>query len=180
MVAVFFAEGFEECEGLLVVDILRRSGIGVETISVNESKSVTSSHNVTVMADTTVAEADYSKYDMIVLPGGIPGTPNLAANSTVVEQCREFADKKAIAAVCAAPSVLGELGLLKGRKATVYPGFEDKLLGADATGAAVVRDGNVITGNGLGAAIPFALEIVKMFAGEEKAAETAGKIQYKF
>ena len=127
-IGIFMADGCEEIEGLTVVDIVRRAGLDIETISINGKKNVTSSHKVTFETDTTKEEADYDSYDAIVLPGGMPGTLNLGADTTVTKTIKEFAAKgKLVAAICAAPSVLGENHILEGKKATCHPGFEEKL-----------------------------------------------------
>jgi 4-methyl-5(b-hydroxyethyl)-thiazole monophosphate biosynthesis len=163
-IGIFMADGCEEIEGLTVVDIARRAGLGIEMISIADTKQVTGSHKVTFQADTTKTEADFAGYDGIVLPGGMPGTVHLGEDETVGRVIREFASSgKLVAAICAAPSVLGQAGLLDGKKATCHPGFEEKLTGADCSLDAVVRDGNIITSRGMGTAIPFALEIVRYF-----------------
>jgi 4-methyl-5(b-hydroxyethyl)-thiazole monophosphate biosynthesis len=163
-IGIFMADGCEEIEGLTVVDIARRAGIEIETISITGTDRVTSSHKVTFLTDTTKEEADYASYDGIVLPGGMPGTVHLGEDETVGRVIREFAaDGKLVAAICAAPSVLGQAGILEGKKATCHPGFEEKLTGANCFLDAVVRDGNIITSRGMGTAIPFALEIVRYF-----------------
>ena len=128
---VFFAEGTEECEALLVVDLLRRAKVEVTVASASGSREIVSSHKVHITADALAEEVDYSDVDMVVLPGGIPGTPNLAANKTVTDTCVSFAQAgKKVAAICAAPSVLAQLGLLEGRKATAHAGFQDQLVWA--------------------------------------------------
>ncbi|MEE1305558.1 MAG: DJ-1 family glyoxalase III [Agathobacter sp.] len=176
-IAIFMADGCEEIEGLTVVDIARRAGIEIDMISISDSKTVTSSHKVTFLTDLTKEEADFSNYDGIVLPGGLPGTLNLGADETVNSVIKEFAAQgKMVAAVCAAPSVLGEAGLLQGKKATCYPGYEDKLLGAQWIEEQVAVDGNIITSRGLGTTIPFALEIVKYLIDEKKSKEISDKI----
>ena len=153
---VFFAEGTEECEALLVVDLLRRAKVEVTVASASGSREIVSSHKVHITADALAEEVDYSDVDMVVLPGGIPGTPNLAANKTVTDTCVSFAKSgKKVAAICAAPSVLASLGLLEGRKATAHAGFQDKLAGAEVLDTEVVVDGNITTSYGLGGAIPF-------------------------
>lgn len=168
-IGIFMADGCEEIEGLTVVDIVRRAGLDIETISINGKKNVTSSHKVTFETDTTKEEADYDSYDAIVLPGGMPGTLNLGADTTVTKTIREFAAKgKLVAAICAAPSVLGENHILEGKRATCHPGFEEKLLGAEWSEQPVVVDGNVITGRGMGTAIAFGLEIVRYFTDDAK------------
>lgn len=167
-IGIFMADGCEEIEGLTVVDIARRGGLDIETISITDKTEVTSSHKVTFMTDTTKAQADFDSYDAIVLPGGMPGTINLGADATVVDTIKKFAaEGKLVAAICAAPSVLGENHILEGKKATCHPGFEDNLLGATWIEQPVVVDGNVITSRGMGTAIAFALEIVRYFKDDE-------------
>ena len=157
---VFFAEGTEECEALLVVDLLRRAKVDVTIASATGNRAITSSHKVHITADALAEDIDYSDVDMVVLPGGIPGTPNLAANKTVTDTCVSFAKSgKKVAAICAAPSVLAQLGLLEGRKATAHAAFQDQLTGAEVLDTEVVVDGNITTSYGLGGAIPFALEL---------------------
>ena len=179
-VVVFLADGFEECEGLLTVDLLRRAGCAVTTASISKQRQITSSHDVCLMADALAEEVDFSDVDMIVLPGGMPGTSHLAGSSVVAEQCKAFAadPHKWVAAICAAPSVLGGLGLLQGKRATSYPLFEQQLDGAIVTHEGVTVDGNIITGQGLGAAIPFALELVKCLSGEAMAQKIRDAICY--
>ena len=158
---IFIADGCEEVEALTVVDIVRRAKLEIDMISINGTKQVTSSRNVTFMTDTTKEEADFSAYDGIILPGGMPGTVHLGEDDTVSQVIREFAKEgKLVAAICAAPSVLGAAGLLEGRHATCHPGFEEKLTGAITSEDAVVVDGNIITSRGMGTAIDFGLAIV--------------------
>ena len=148
---VFFAEGTEECEALLVVDLLRRAKVDVTVASASGSREILSSHKIRITADALAEEVDYSDVDLVVLPGGIPGTPNLAANKTVTDTCTAFAKSgKKVAAICAAPSVLASLGLLEGKNATAHAGFQDKLAGAHVLDAEVVVDGNITTSYGLG------------------------------
>ena len=150
MVYVFLADGFEDIEALAPIDILRRANVDVKTVGVT-GKEVTSSHGVTVKADISVSDIKLdSDLELIVLPGGMPGTLNLEA-SVGVQKAIDFcaANDKYIAAICAAPSILGHKGLLKGKKATCFPGFEKDLVGADACSDLVVIDGKFITGNGL-------------------------------
>src|SRR5699024_9415387 len=161
---VFFAEGTEECEALLVVDLLRRAKVEVTVASAADSLTVTGSHKVTITADAMAGEVDFSDVDLVVLPGGIPGTPNLAANPAVTGAV------KAMAAICAAPSILADLGLLEGCKATAHAAFQDKLAGAEVLDQEVVVDGNITTSYGLGGAIPFGLELVRQLAGPDEAA----------
>ena len=176
---VFFAPGQEECEGLLCVDLLRRAGVEVQVCAVNDDRTVTCSHGTRLVCDALAADADATA-DAVILPGGIPGTPNLAASEAVCETVRAFhAAGKLVAAICAAPTVLGGLGLLQGRRATCYPGCEGDLGGAEAVDADAVRDGNIITGRALGAAIPFALEIIAYLEGDERAEKIRNAIVYR-
>lgn len=169
-VYVHLADGFEEIEALTVVDVLRRAEIDVQTVSVTGNKEVTGSHQIKVIADSLFEETDYSKADMIVLPGGMPGTLNLEKHEGLREKILEFQRAgKWLAAICAAPSVLGKLELLKGKTATCYPGFEKHLVGAEVCEDRVVVSGNVITSRGPGTAIYFALEIVRIIKGQETA-----------
>ena len=179
---VFLADGFEECEGLLAVDLLRRAGCAVDTASISKQRQITSSHGVCLMADALADEVDFSDVDMIVLPGGMPGTSHLAGSSVVAAQCRAFAadPHKWVAAICAAPSVLGENGLLHGRKYTCYPGFEnDEKYHGTYTAAPLQQDGKIVTANGAGNAMTFALYLLAALQGEEKALEVARSIQMK-
>lgn len=178
-VVVFLADGFEECEGLLVVDLLRRSGLKTVTASVTGRKTVDSSRHIPVGTDTLAEAVNYENAKMIVLPGGRLGTENLGKSEIVKEKCIEFAREKKVAAVCAAPSLLASLGILDGRKATCHPDFEDKMSEAIVTGESVTVDGSIITGQGLGATIPFALEIIRMLVGSEMVAKIKRDICYK-
>lgn len=165
---IFLADGCEEIEALTVVDVVRRAGMEIELIAIAEKKEVTSSHKVTFLAESLAKDVDYDALDGIVLPGGMPGTLNLGADEKVNEVIKKFAaEGKLVAAICAAPSVLGQAGLLNGKHATCHPGFEEKLLGATTSEDNVVVDGNIITSRGMGTAIDFALAIVKYFADEE-------------
>ena len=179
-VCVFLADGFEEIEGLTVVDILRRAGVETETVSVMGTKQIHGAHEILVEADKLFEEADIAGADMLVLPGGMPGTLNLKAHEGLRGQLIGF-DKagKHLAAICAAPSILSELGLLKGKKACAYPSFEEGLDCAEVLKAPKVTDGNITTGRGMGAAIPFALELTAILCGEEKAEEVKASIVYE-
>ena len=177
---VFLAEGFEEIEGLTVVDILRRAGIEVVTISIMGKKEVYGSHQIGVLADTLFEEVDFEEYEGIVLPGGMPSTTNLGSHPGVADVVKSFAKNgKLVAAICAAPSVLGQAGVLAGKKAACYPGFEDKLDGAQAVYEEVAEDGNIITSRGMGTAIPFGLRLAAYLTTEEKAKELAEAIIYR-
>ena len=172
-VAVFVAPGLEEIEGLTVVDLLFRAGIACDTVAITASRQVTSSHEVTIVCDRSVEDAGFSfdEYDMLVLPGGIPGTPNLRACEPLCAALRDFAAAgRPLAAICAAPSILAELGLLAGRRATSNPGFQHVLAEHGAELVAdepVVVDGSLITSQGAGTAMLFGLEIVRHFLGDE-------------
>lgn len=177
MVYVFLAEGFEEMEALAPIDLLRRVGVEVTTVGVG-GKLIKGAHGVGFTADSDGEGLDFSDADCVVLPGGMPGTTNLDA-SPIVEACLMKAEEKdaLIAAICAAPSVLGHKGLLKGKKATCFPGFEEELLGALHTGAPVEKDGNIITARGAGVALDFALALVAELKGETAAKELRESLQ---
>lgn len=178
---IFLADGFEEIEGLTVVDILRRANIEIIMVSVTGDIFVCGSHRIMVKADTLFENTDFSNADMLILPGGMPGTKALAAHQGLDRLLREFHAKGGkISAICAAPSVLGSKGLLKGKKAICYPGYENALSGATIQNDGVVADGNIITSKGMGTAIDFALAIVKSFAGEAEAHKVAKGIQYPY
>ena len=171
---IFLATRYEEVEMLTVVDMLRRAKISIDMVSITDQKEVTSSHNVTITADKTLSEANFDEAEMLILPGGIPGTPNLRACDLLCEKLKEFAaNGKKVAAVCAAPTVLGELGILAGKKATCYPSFADKLATGDYVKQPVVTDGNVITSRGMGTCIEFAGAIIE--ALKDKATADAVK-----
>lgn len=179
-VGMMVADGYEEVEMLTVVDLLRRAGLTCDIISVTGEKKLTSSHKVTVTANLLYEDADFDSYDALVIPGGMPGTINLGEHAGVCEQLKKAcAGGKLIAAICAAPTVFGKLGLLKGRKAICYPGMEDQLTGADVTYESAVRDGNIITSRGMGTAIDFGLAILTYFEGEQAATALAKTIVYE-
>lgn len=178
-VIVFFADGFEEGEGLLVVDILRRAGLKVIMASVMGRRDVKSSREILIRVDCLAENVDYESAKMIVLPGGRNSIDNLGKSEFVKKQCKSFAANKHVAAICAAPSLIASLGLLDGKKATVHPDFEKQMGRAVITGESVTVDGRIITGKGLGATIPFALKIVEMIVNREKARQIAYDICYK-
>ncbi len=178
--AIFFAEGYEEIEALTVVDICRRCKLDIDMVSVTEDRTVTGSHGICVGMDKVLSELDFAAYDMIILPGGMPGTKNLEACETLMAQVDAFYESgKYIGAICAAPSIFGHRGILKGRNACCYPGFESHLEGATATAGPVEISGNVITSRGMGTAIDFALAIVEVFCGAEQAEDMAKAIIYR-
>ena len=169
MIYIFLAEGFEEVEALAPLDILRRAGIEVETVSITDNQVVVGSHNVPVLADRMLPAVDFDDAEMIVLPGGLPGSTNLDACEDLRAGIKELYDAgKPLAAICAAPMVYGHMGLLKGLKATCYPGMESNLEGATYTGALVEKDGQFITGKGPAAAFEFGYAIAEHFLGKEK------------
>lgn len=181
MIYCFLADGFEEIEALATVDILRRAGIDVSTVSVNDTLYVSGSHNITVKADVLSTELDMSKIEGAIYPGGMPGSETLSsgANTTpneVAKYC--FENNLLLCAICAAPLVLGRLGILDGKNATCYPGFESELKGAKTAGEKVVVDGNVITGKGPGVSADFAFAIVTKLKGEESANEIRKAMQF--
>ena len=179
-IGIFMADGCEEIEGLTVVDVLRRAGVEIQMISINGKKQVEGSHKITFLTDMDISEMNPEEFDGVVLPGGLPGTYNLRDDERVQKIIGEFKEEgKLIAAICAAPSVFGEAGLLEGKKATCHPGFEDKLLGAEWMEEPVVVDGNVITSRGMGTAIPFALEIVRYFLDDAAVEHVKTGLVYK-
>ena len=171
---VFLATGFEEIEALGPVDILRRGGVDVKTVSITGELKVAGAHGIEIMADILFAEADFTNVDAMVLPGGMPGSNNLNDCDPLREQLiKQYKEGKIVAAICAAPLVLGGLGLLKGRRATCYPGFEERLIGAEITNEATETDGNVITGRGPGLVFNFGLALLSALKSEGVAEETA-------
>lgn len=171
-VFIHFADGFEEIEAITPVDVLRRAGCEVTTVSVSGNREVTSTRKVTLVTDILFEDADYSSADMILLPGGQPGADNLNRHEGLRRQISDFNSKgKWISAICAAPIVLGSAGVLNGKRTTCYPGVEALLTGAVCTGKAVETDGNIITGKGPGAALLFSLAIVEHLVGKSKAEE---------
>lgn len=171
-VNIYFAEGFEEIEAITVVDVLRRAEIDARMISIAGRKTVKGAHGIMVEADELFENADNLGADMLVLPGGMPGTMYLGEHKGLRDVIMSFAEKnKLIAAICAAPSVLGNMGLLEGRKAVCYPGFEDDLRGAVIGADIISQEGNYITSKGPGTAIYFALRLVEVLADKQTAEE---------
>ena len=161
-ICIFLANGFEEIEALLPLDVMRRGGLSVKTVSVTGTRIAMGAHQIPVEADLLFEELNAEDVEMIVLPGGMPGAANLDMHSGLDKLIRYFAaEHKPMAAICAAPLVYGRRGLLNGKKATCYPGFEDELKGCNYKEELVVTDGNIITGRGPAAAVPFAFEILK-------------------
>lgn len=172
MVYVFLADGFEECEALAPVDILRRGGIDVTTVGVG-SKSIKGAHGITVLCDCDTNCIPKSDLTAVILPGGMPGTLNLEKNETVIEYVKAAAkENRIIGAICAAPSILGHIGLLKGKKATCFGGFEKDLKGASVDSTLpVVTDGNIVTAYGAGAAFDFGFALLTAITKDRKKTE---------
>lgn len=170
MIYLFLANGFEEIEALCPLDLLRRAGLEVTTVGIG-GETVCGSHGITVAADIPDTLFHDSNPDMLILPGGMPGAKNLDESRVVDAALRVAARKGAyLAAICAAPMVLGKRNLLEGKRATCFPGFENELLGATLAEERVVRDGNIITAKGMGVALEFGLALVAALKGEEAAA----------
>lgn len=179
-VYIFLADGFEEIEALTVVDLLRRADIDITMVSVSGSLDVMGGHRITVRADKLFEELNFSDADMLVLPGGKMGTDNLSVHEGLDKLLKNFAKQdKLLSAICAAPSILGNKGLLKGKKAICYPGFEEYLTGAKVVDTDVVTDGNIITSKGMGTSIDFSLAIITKLIDENEAAKIAASIRYR-
>ena len=179
-VYVFLADGLEEIEGLTVVDILRRAGVSTEMVSVTDSLDITGSHGIQIKADRLFDETLFSDGTMFVLPGGMPGTLHLKEHEGLGALLKEAKSAgRKIAAICAAPTVLGALGLLEGETAVCYPGNEEKLTGATIGSQPVVVSGQITTSRGMGTAIPFALELVAQLKNPEEADRLAAAIIWK-
>ncbi len=171
MIYIFLADGFEEIEALTPVDIFRRTGLETRTVSITNQHTVVGSHNIAVLADILLKDADLSDADLLLLPGGMPGTKYLGECKPLCSAVAAHANAgKPTAAICAAPSVLGKLGLLRGKEAICYPGFEDTLEGATIPMKKVVRDGNIVTAAGMGVALEFALECLNLLGHKDDAA----------
>ncbi len=169
MIAILLADGFEEIEALTPLDVLRRAGLDVKTVAIT-SKLAVGSHGITVVCDMTADEVNFDEITAVIFPGGMPGALNLDA-SPESDKFIEAVKKNGgiISAICAAPLVLGRRGLLEGKHATCYPGFEDELKGALVSDNSVVNDGKIVTARGMGAALEFALTIVELICGREEA-----------
>lgn len=177
MLVMYFATGFEEVEAIATLDVIRRADIDIISVGVG-SKLITGAHNITVQCDATLNEVSLDKVEGIILPGGMPGTINLFESREVMKNLDYCAsNNKLIAAICAAPLILGRKGILKGKNATCFPGFEDELIGATISEKYVVTDGNVITARGMGSAVQFGLAIVEKLLGVQKAQKLADTLQ---
>jgi len=167
---IHLAEGFEEIEAVTIIDVLRRAGLNVISVSVTGNRMVKGSHNIEMKADLLFDEVDFISGEMIILPGGMPGSKNLNEHAGLKRQILEYQKSgKYLAAICAAPIVFGNLGILNGKRAVCYPGYEAHLTGADVQSNSYIVDNNIITGRGVGAALNFSLEIVRILVGEERA-----------
>lgn len=179
MVYVFLATGFEDVEALAPIDIMRRAGVELQTVSINSSRTVESAHGVPVVADITLAEAQLGEAQLMVLPGGLPGSTNLDACQPLTSALlHHYQAGRPVAAICAAPLVLGHLGILQGKRATCYPGVEPELKGATYTASIVERDGLVVTGKGPGAAMEFGYALVDLLQGEGASAPLREGMMY--
>lgn len=177
-VAVLAADGFETIECLTMVDVMRRGGVRATLVSIMPTREVVSSLQIPVTCDALFDEINFDEYDCVVLPGGLPGATNLRADQRACDVVCEFAATKHVAAICAAPSILAELGLLEGRRATCFPGFDiDFPAGAFAGEKTVVKDGNIITASAMGQALPFALTVLEDIAGERALEKVCEGIQ---
>ena len=179
-VYVFLADGTEEVEALTAIDLLRRAKVDVVTVSVMDRKHIISSHNIGIVADEVFGTSDYMDGDMVVLPGGMPGTVNLREHEGLKDVLFSYQEAgKYLAAICAAPTVFGCNGMLQGKNAVCYPGFEEQLTGATILNQGVVTDGQFITSKGLGTAIDFSLELIRLLVDDECAQQISKAIQYK-
>ena len=177
---VFLADGFEEIEALAPIDVMRRAGLSVTTVSVTDSLTVTGAHGIPVVADTLFSQCDYAEAALLFLPGGLPGATNLQAHTGLCQLLTAKASQPdvIISAICAAPLVLGGLGLLQGKQATCYPGFEDTMQGAHYTAAKVTVDGHIFTACGPGAAWELGFTFVEHFCGADKADALRSGMQF--
>ena len=176
MIIVLLADGFEEIEALTPVDMLRRAGLEVVTVGVGGLRAV-GSHGIEVVCDALPEDIDLSRVDMAIFPGGMPGSLNLDASPYTDEVIRAVsASGGRLAAICAAPLVLGRRGLLAGKEAICYPGFEGELKGARISEKSVVTDGNITTAKGMGVALEFSKELISLTVGKDKSAELARAI----
>ncbi len=178
-VFAFLADGFEEVECLAVVDLLKRAKVETIMVSIMDSEIVTGAHGIKVIADKLYSEIDCDEADLLFLPGGGTGTKNLKAHKELAAKLLEFAkdDTKRIAAICAAPSVLGLLNILDGKKAVCYPGFEEQLLGAEVVADGVVTDGRITTAKGMGVSIELGLELISLLVDKETSDTIKDQIQ---
>jgi 4-methyl-5(b-hydroxyethyl)-thiazole monophosphate biosynthesis len=180
-VYIFMADGAEEVEAMTQVDVLRRAGDRVTTVSIMDSKKILGAHDIMFHADAMFEDVDFSDGDLFVLPGGGVGTEHLENHEGLRRLLKKnYEAGKQVAAICAAPRYFGALGFLQGKKAVVYPGLEDRLTGAEVLQAAAVTDSNVTTGHGPGAAFDFALELVRVLHGDQKVKQLKEELVYPY
>jgi 4-methyl-5(b-hydroxyethyl)-thiazole monophosphate biosynthesis len=178
MIYMFLADGFEEVEALVPLDILRRANADILTVGVT-GEYVKGAHNITVKADMTLDDVECEKIDAVILPGGLGGTNNMDNCAEVKKLVQYAADnRKLVCAICAAPSILGKMGLLEGKEATCYPGFEDTFKGGKYLKQSVVKCENFITSDGMGSAYKFGFEIAAALFGDDTAEKIKEQIQY--
>lgn len=179
-VYLFVTNGSELAEALLTYDLIDRAGIEIKLVSIEDTNEVVSANNIKFSAELNIKDCSFSDGDAIILPGGVPGVYNLENNEKLIELIYDYNKKnKLIAAVCASPSILGRLGLLEGKSATCYPGFEERFVSGTYTGDQVNVDGNIITAKGLGACYEFSKEIISYLAGSHTAKEVLDQIMFK-
>lgn len=179
-IAIHLAEGFEEVEAVSIIDLLRRADLEVQMVSMSGKAEVKGAHSITVKADILFEDVNYNDIYMIVLPGGMPGASNLDAHQGLKNQIKQFDQQgKSLAAICAAPMVFGNLGILKGKKVVCYPGFEKYLNGAEVLTVPVVESGNIITGRGIGTALEFGLKLIEKAVSAEKSRQIAQQILFE-
>ena len=175
-ILVYLASGFEEIEAVTIIDLLRRVGLEV-TVAGLQPDQVTGSHGITIVPDVLYVDVDPDDYDCLVLPGGQPGTDNLKVNPQVLQTVKKYyQENKLIAAICAAPTILAEAGILQDKKVTSYPAESDVFKSSDYQELSVVKDGMIVTSRGVGTAIEFALELIKIIKGEAARNQQAARI----
>lgn len=178
MIYMFLADGFEETEALVTLDMLRRAGIDIETVGIG-GEEITGAHKITVNADIADSEADEKVCSGVILPGGMPGTKNLLASPTVLNMLNACSDKGyPLCAICAAPMILGKMGFLIGKNAVCFPGFEKELRGATVLKDASVVDGNIVTARGAGAVFEFSHNIISLIKDSSIADRVIGDVQF--
>lgn len=177
--AIFLADGFETCEGLITIDMLRRGGVEIDMISMNDTLTVTTSQNVILQAEKLYKDVNLDEYDVLILPGGKVGTANLESSDSLKQAIQKhYEEGKLTCAICAAPSIFGHLGILKGKKYTCFPDFDGDYDGEYQMELAV-SDGNLVSGRGMGATIEFAREILKKIVDEETLQKVEKGMQYE-
>jgi protein deglycase len=174
---IFLADGFEEVEAITPIDLLRRAEIEVISTSISNSKTVVGAHKISMQADALFSDINFEDADLLILPGGMPGTKHLDAHAGLKELIKKHVNEgKLMAAICAAPSILGKMNLLEGKVAVCYPGFEGQLQGASISESKVVQSGKIITAKGAGVAIQFSLQIIESIKGKAVADQIAKSI----